>query len=59
MKIISDFEIMQKLMVSQVFLETEWTDLLSNERSLRNSIENEYLSNRKTSINGLQRSLFL
>ena len=37
-KIISDFETMQKLMDSYVCLETGWTDLLSNERSLRTSI---------------------
>ena len=40
MKIIKDFEIMQKLMDSYVCLETGWTDLLSNERSLRNSDDN-------------------
>ena len=35
---------MQKLMDSYVCLETEWTDFLSNERSLRNSINRYYLS---------------
>ena len=38
MKIITDIEIMPKLMVSYVCLKTEWTDLLSNERSFCHSI---------------------
>ena len=38
MKITNDFEIKSKLMDSYVCLEAGWTDLLSNERSLGNSI---------------------
>ena len=41
MKIISDFVIIRKLIRSHVCLETGWTDLLSKERSLRNSILEE------------------
>ena len=37
-KILSDFEIMLKLMDSYVCLETGWADLLRNVQSLRNSI---------------------
>ena len=40
----SDFETMWKLMDSYVCLQAGWTDLLSNERSLRNSIKGFYPS---------------
>ena len=52
MNIIRDFETMRKLMDSQVCLQTGWTDLLSNERSLRNSIQNNIIIQLKTNYNG-------
>ena len=38
-KVISDLEIKVKSKNSYVCFETGWTDFISNERSLRNSIE--------------------
>ena len=49
MKIFLDIEIRRKLMGALVCFETGWTDLLSNERSLRNSIER---SKEHSNING-------
>ena len=51
MKILKKFEIMQALMDSKVCLETEWTNFLSNEQSLRNSIVNKHRQEKNTNKN--------